>query len=203
MSKMKYINWTATIFPGFYESDLYNSDTLYNINYSQDEGEPELDFCEGGFEKYCESVAKQAAELLACDLDQDQDIIRESQFVALHSPRYYNFETDKIECELDLDWPALVVWVKQNLTLFEDYLKENFTSRDGFWSFVPNNTREFFNQLDDDFEKLSQVMIEFYILNHLDQDLWREHLWEIASNTIYEYLESVATDEQQNNQEVR
>lgn len=103
MSKMKYINRTCAIFPGFYESDLYNSDTLYNINYSQDEGEPELDFCEGGFEKYCESVAKQAAELLAGDLDQDQD-------------------------------------------------------------------------------------------------LWREHLWEIASNTIYEYLEPVATDEQQNNQ---
>ena len=29
--KIKYINWSTAIFPGFYESELYNSDTLYNI----------------------------------------------------------------------------------------------------------------------------------------------------------------------------
>lgn len=199
--KIKYINWTTAIFPGFYESELYNSDTIYNLNGACDEGKPGLDFCEGGYEDYCESVAKQAAELLACDLDQDQDIITESKFVKLHSPKYYNFETDKIECELDLDWPALVAWVKNNRTLFDDYLKNNFTSYDGFISFVPNNASEFFIELDDDFDRLSQVMIEFYILNHLDQDLWREHLWEIASNTIYQFIEPVATDEQQENQE--
>lgn len=203
MSKMKYINWTCAIFPGFYESDLYNSDTLYNINYSQDEGDPELDFYEGGFDEYCQSVAKQAAELLACDLDQDQEIIKESRFVALHSPRFYNYETDKIECELDLDWPALLAWIKKNLDSFDEYLKNNFTSRDGFWSFVPNNAKEFFNDLDNDFDRLSQVIIEYYILEHLDLDLWREHLWEIASNTIYQYLEPVTTDDQQENKEVK
>lgn len=148
-------------------------------------------------------MAKEAAELLACDLDQDQEIIKESRFVALHSPRFYNYETDKIECELDLDWPALLAWTKQNLDSFDEYLKNNFTSRDGFWSFVPNNAKEFFNDLDNDFDRLSQVIIEYYILEHLDLDLWREHLWEIASNTIYQYLEPVATDDQQENKEVK
>ena len=29
--KIEYINWSTDIFQGFYESGLYNSDTLYNL----------------------------------------------------------------------------------------------------------------------------------------------------------------------------
>lgn len=190
MKKIKYINWTPSIFPGFYESELYNSDMLYNFTANDELPDGEYwDFVDGGFEKYCQDLAKQTAEQLVYDLDQDEQIIKESEFVALHSPKYYNFETDKIECNLEIDWPALIKWIKSHRDDFDRYLHDNFTSYDGFVSFVPNNVSEFFINLDDDFEKLSQVMIEYYILEHLDLDLWRDHLFEMATNTIWNYIE--------------
>lgn len=32
MSKIEYQNWSTEIFQGFYESELYNSDTEYSFN---------------------------------------------------------------------------------------------------------------------------------------------------------------------------
>ena len=196
---MTYTNWSTAVFPGFYESDLYNSDTIYNINDSLDEGEPAMDFTENGYTEYCDSVARQAAESLADALDQDEKIIKASRFKKLWSPRFYNFDTDRIECELDIDWDALVEWVKDESYAFSAYLKNNFTSYDGFVSFVPNNTNDFWDKLDTDFDRLSDVLIEFYILQHLDQDWWRESLYEIATNTIWQYLEPVKDDDENNN----
>lgn len=197
--KIKYINWSTEIFQGFYESELYNSDTIYFINENKDDDEPEYDFEDGGYEKYCDDVAKQITEQIFYDLNQnDDEIIKSMTFVKLHSPKYYNFETDKIEAEVDVDWDALINWVKKNSALFDTYLHNEFTSCSGFISFVPNNTHDFFLKLDDDFERLSQVLIEFYILEHIDQGIYREHCYEIATNTIWQYLAPVKTEENNN-----
>lgn len=193
--KINYINWSTDIFDGFYESKLYNADTIYNINESRDDDEPEYDFEDGGFEKYCDDVSRQCVDALFDNLDQSQNqIIKSMKFVKLHSPKYYNFETDKIECELDIDWDALIDYIKSVREKFDEYLHENFTSYDGFVSFVPNNAAEFFINLDDDFERLSQVVIEFYILNRLDHDTYWDACAEIATNTIWHYIEPVKSE---------
>lgn len=199
---MTYTNWSTDVFPGFYESDLYNSDTIYNINGSIEDDEAPVDFTDTGFDEYCKDVARQVADLLADALSlyqDDQKIIKASRFKSLWSPKYYNFETDRIEFELDIDWDALVEWVKDESYLFESYLKDNFSSRSGFISFVPNNTNDFWDQLETDFDRLADVLIEFYILNHLDREWWRESLYEIATNTIWRYLEPIKNDDNTNN----
>jgi hypothetical protein len=192
---INYTNWSTEVFPGFYESELYNSDTIYNINEALDDGDPAMDFTDNGFTEYCDDVARQAAEALADALDQDDKIIVASRFKKLHSPRFYNFETDKIEMDLDVDWEALVEWVKSESYAFNEYLKSNFTSYDGFVSFVPNNTRDFWDKFDSDADRLTDVLIEFYIINHLDRDWWRDSLYEIATNTIWQYLAPVEETE--------
>lgn len=190
---MKYINWSTSVFPGFYESELYNSDTLYNFTANDDDG-CEFDFIDGGFEKYCNAVCAQVPDALLSSM-QGADAITDIKFVALHSPRFYNFETDKIECDVVCDWQKIMNFAQvTERRLFDQYLHENFTSYDGFVSFVPNNVAEFFMALGDDFERLSDVLIEFYILQHLDQDQYREELFEIAANTIWEYIEQINTE---------
>lgn len=191
--KLKYINWSMDIFPGFYESELYNSDTLYNINENDrdelDEGEY-YDFIEpDGYKNFEKSVCEQAVDALFYSMD-DAPEITGMKFIALHSPKFYNFETDKVEIEIDCDWQHILDEARiKNRNAFNEYLRENFTSYDGFVSFVPNNAGEFFAKLDEDFEKLSQVVLEFYLLNHLDRELYRERLYEIATNTIWQYIE--------------
>ena len=201
---MTYTNWSTDIFPGFYESYLYNSDTIYNINEAIEDDETPVDFTDTGFDEYCKDVACQVADLLADALSlyqDDQKIIKASRFKSLWSPKYYNFETDRIEFELDIDWDALVEWAKDESYLFESYLKDNFSSRSGFVSFVPNNTNDFWDHLETDFDRLADVLIEFYILNHLDREWWRESLYEIATNTIWRYLEPIKNDDNTNNNE--
>lgn len=203
--RLKYVNWSTAIFPGFYESELYNSDTLYNITENDcdelKEGEY-YDFQEpDGYRDFEKSVCEQVADALFYSMD-DAPEITGIRFIALHSPRFYNFETDKIELEIDCDWKHIVEYAQKTMRQdFDSYLRENFTSRDGFWSFVPNNAIEFFNDLDDDFEKLSQVLLEYFIINHLDRELYQERLYEIATNTIWQYIE-VYKDNEPVNKEV-
>lgn len=193
--KLKYINWSTAIFPGFYDSMLYNSDTLYNIGYDKDS--IEYDFVENGFEEFTKSVAEQCVDALFEYLGQGgTPLIHSMKFAALHSPRFYNFETDKLEIEIDCDWPGLVEYAK-NSKAFDEYLQENFTSCSGFISFVPNNSVEFFNNLEDDFERLSQVIIEFYILQHLDKDAYEEEIWAIARDEIFNHIAPVEQEEQE------
>ena len=91
----------------------------------------------------------------------------------------------------------LLAVCEEKITQIEDncYLYDNFTSYDGFTSFVPNNVTEFFNELENDFERLSQVMLEFYILRNLDADAYQDACSEIAIETIWQYIAPVKTEE--------
>lgn len=191
---MKYINWSNEIFAGFYESNLYNSDMIANATYGED---AEFDFVDGGYEAFERAVAERCTNELWNNITQpDGEIIRDMQFVAVHSPAYYNFTTDKIEIDVECDFMALEKYVREtHREDFNEYLQNNFTSYDGFISFVPNNVTEFFNELENDFERLSQVMLEFYILHNLDADAYQDACSEIAMETIWEYIAPVKTEE--------
>lgn len=189
---INYINWNPAIFQGFYESNLYNSDMLYNI--SEDEG-AEWDFVEGGFEEFQNAVGERCTRALWNYIKQDREIIKSMEFVKIHSPAYYNFETDKLEINVECDFMALESMARNNLDEFNTYLADNFTSYDGFTSFVPNNAREFFNELDSDFERLSNVLLEWYILRSLDADVYEEYCNEVGYSTLWEYIAPVNNEE--------
>ena len=200
---MRYINWDTKIFFGFYESILYNSDMLYDLteNDSDLQDNEYYDFFDDEqgnytYGQYEQAVTdKCAGALFGCLVQGSSDIIKDIQFVALHSPREYNFATDKIECDITLDWDKLLVYVQEHRDDFAQYLQDNFTSCSGFTSFVPNNYVEFMDNLQDDFERLSQVLIEFYILQCLDYDMYFDECADIANETIWQYVK-VVKDEQ-------
>lgn len=200
---MRYINDSSTIFAGFYESYLYNNDTLYDISNNNDElkdneyydfyDDKQGNYTYGQFEN---AVAKGCTSALLCNLVQgSNDIIKDMSFVALHSPRFYNFETDKIECDIILDWDKLLIYVQEHRDDFAEYLADNYTSRSGYVSFVPNNYCEFMDALNDDFERLSQVLIEFYILQCLDIDSYESDCMELARDELWNYIK-IIKDEQ-------
>ena len=204
--KMKYINWDTRIFAGFYDSFLYNSDMLYNLTTESENltDKEYYDFYDDEqgvytFEKYQQAVAKACCNALMDNINQlkqgNDEIIKNIEFVALHCPRFYNFETDKLEMSVLIDWDKLVEWTKDNTFEFSKYLQDNFTSYDGFLSFVPNNTNDFWDLLQDDFERLSDVLIEFYILQNLDFDSYEQDCIEIASDLIWDYVK-ITSDEQ-------
>lgn len=93
--QIKYENFSAELFQGFYDSALYNSDSLsymdaeeFNIFY---------DFIENGFEEFEQKVARQCVQLLWDNLDDDKGFIKSLEYKGLYSPKYYNFETDRLD----------------------------------------------------------------------------------------------------------
>ncbi len=66
---------------------------------------------------------------------QDLGIVKTVQFIKLHSPKYYNFTNDRIECKADVNVKSCKNYINENLKQFEKYLIDNFKSRDGFCSF--------------------------------------------------------------------
>ena len=207
--KLLYTNWSTAIFEGFYESNLFNSDTEYYLNEClQDEEHPET--YEINFIPYCESVASYAVELLKdyCILFQGNKIIKEMKYISLNSPRFYNYTTDKLNIEIDFNINKLKRFIKNNKTDFNLYLKDNFTSYDGFISFIENNYNDFMNKLySDSTEKVRSlnVMLEYYILTCIYESNWQDikesdwnnteyhnKLYEAATESQYEYAIQVA-----------
>ena len=187
MSKIEYQNWSTEIFQGFHESELYNSNTEYDFN-ANDEQVFELQDWKG----FTQAVAKAHAGLLFDNLEQKEQIITAIEYKGLYSPKYYNFETDKLELVIDCDIEALKTdCFKDNCGDFDLYLYENFTSYDGFISFIPNNLKEFYVKYKDDTERLQNVMIEFYLLRNLDLETYRYATVEYAQDCLYDYMKPV------------
>lgn len=67
----------------------------------------------------------------------------EFKFNRLDSPREYNFTNDEIIVDATFPKP-IQIWRKivEHKAAIEKYIKERFTSRDGFISFVSNDINE-------------------------------------------------------------
>lgn len=193
--KYTYTTWSSKIFEGFYESNLFNSDTEYNLSEGLESPHEIKDFA--GF---CKSVSEKVVSLL--DPMDDSSPVQNLKLDYISSPQYYNYSSDKLVIQLDLDLVKLKVYcLKLNSESFGKYLKDNFTSRDGFISFVPNNIKDFVLELEYtpepsteytlESKKLIDVMIEFYLISETDMDSYHQELYEYAWEKAYEYAEPV------------
>ena len=154
------VNIELPFFPGFYESDLENSDTSYwaikeELEYYQNEycsdygpgdvsdkdfysqlTEDDLDFNYKDYEKdvregWVESFRRRVPDFVLSVGD-----------VEMTSPKYYNFETDRLwaDVELSEDWQDKVrAFMDENKDWLRNRIEGDWTSRDGFMSFMSNN----------------------------------------------------------------
>ena len=192
----RYCNDNLGIFEGFYESGLYNSDTEYDFNYNREEGEPEYELLD--FASFKQAVGQAAKDLLCPMLERD-GFIKNVTFAGISSPTYYNFTTDRLLIDMDADFDALKAWVletEERKEGFGEYLKQNYTSRDGFMSFVENTVEGFF---EDSYGSYQDVLIDYYLLvaildtEHVTDENWTESsyrydLVEAADGLLWEFM---------------
>lgn len=157
-------NWSTYIFPGFYETmisgstwlddwvqsdrqsiedndDLSEEDRKWYIA-SWDEFEEKIENKHPRFwTTYDNMVAKKWCELLWDNIQRWNlsHIITSMEYDHLWSPAYYNFATDRLNLRLTANWDNLEEYIQYNLEDFEQYLLDNWTSYDGFLSYVPND----------------------------------------------------------------
>ena len=192
--KIRYINWSTFIFEGFYESNLFNSDSEYYLSEMLESPYEIKDF-----DKFQNTVGKRIADEVYYDYFCKEDsVVTDLDFVGIDSPRFYNYSTDRIILDVEVDLKKLEDFCfKDNADDFNKYLEDNFTSYDGFHSFVKNNRLGFYLDYKNDEsekERCLNVMLEYYFIKRIlseNEEDFKEHMYEIAREELYNQAEPV------------
>lgn len=145
-------------FPGFYESIFCNSDefiddedellfelqdegiTGIEVVYEyEDFGKYKIAVCRCFMEGYVEKIK----DVLPNKILENENFkfeIAEEDNLTVVSPQYYNYSTDRCYIEIETNYETLKIIKDFTLKLegAEKYIADNFTSYDGFISFLPN-----------------------------------------------------------------
>lgn len=193
----KFQNWSYKLFAGFYESILYNSNTLADISACDNLKEGfSYNFSSDNYKLYEKNVSTKAVQFLWDNLSQPDDIIKSMKFISITSPQYYNFETDKLNIKIDFNLTKLKKYCfNTEKEEFNQYLKDTYTSYDGFISFISNNIKDFKKSYKDDTDRSINVMIEFYLLKNTNLEYYEDDLMEYANEAVYEYADIYAEDD--------
>ena len=154
------VNIELPFFPGFYESSLFNSDTPYwaikeELEYMQEE-HPELTENDLDFDyRSCED------DLMHDFVDiwnyhAPKNVVVGVSNPELVSPKYYNFSNDRIFVDVELtdNWQdEMRHFIALNYDWLKERIHDDWTSYDGFHSFMSNDVDEWstylFEEMDD------------------------------------------------------
>ena len=188
MSTITLMNNSKQIFCGLYESTLYDSDTDYYLaealaNDNLDLKNAEVDY---DFNKFTKVAGEACVDSLNDEL-YAHDVIIDMDYAGMYSPRYYNYDTDRVLIDVDYNFIKLVKYCRHtNKGKFNQYLKDNYTSYDGYISFVENSVDSFFSKdwFNSHKNMAVQVMIEFYLVSEINLDAHLQNMYEVCQDWL-------------------
>ena len=131
-----------------FENDFseYNSDQFWD-NFDND--------------KYKTKIQDLAADFLTYEIDDNTGNEIKIEAGELYSPKYYNFDNDNIELTVEFDKFKLLDAIKKDVNAFDIFLKENYSSYDGFCSFTANNFDEWYIDYKDEKETAIGALLTY------------------------------------------
>ena len=115
------------------------------------------------------------------------------EFIKVDSPKYYNYSTDKLVCNIEINKDVFVHELrKHNFDNWEQFLKDNFTSYDGFISFYPNTTTEWDELINEEIENdniIIETLLKFYLEQNGEFYKIKENLFIEIFEKTFEFLE--------------
>lgn len=162
---MKTFETYLPIFNGFYytifDCDSIVNDEVYHINQEREcKGLEALDYdeFEFDFKDYKNRIAEKCTEVIERELMYLFPSVSEVKFQQLISPKYYNFSNDSINIEIQIkDINEIIAYLQDNEEEFSKYIKERYSSSDGFisshsndyvdWLFALNNGEDLKHKL--------------------------------------------------------
>ena len=198
------VNIELPFFPGFYESDLKNCDTAYwaikdELYYYQNEcdtpckelTEDDLDFNDAEYEKDVRDAWVDAFR------ENMPEIVLSIKNVEMTSPRYYNFETDRLWADIELadGWENVMrTFIKDNAEWLSTRIREDWESYDGFISFMENDLDKWPEHLFDEKDgRYISTMIGYMM--YLENKEIRDDLVISAREDVYSGSYVFLTDE--------
>jgi len=183
---MKVKTWLP-IFSGFYNT-LWDDTDEYELDEEgfTDEQKEEYfrsDLYYDNVKQYEHSVVSSFIDELSKKL-KENNFVRSIKFEQIVSPKEYNFTNDSVNVIIDINIRVCKQYLKDNEDEFTQYLKDHYTSCDGFWSNYSNDYDEWVN--DKDLFKSSHMSGE--VLNFIceNEDITEIDMYEdIRSNGAY------------------
>lgn len=194
----KKINTQAMFFPGFYESVLENSDMTYEDiqSFIDDlhDNHPKLDVDEDNdievdYKGYEKEIAAAWARGYASYMP---DFVISCEFESVVPPRNtgygpdYRFGTDKlyVDIEMEDNWlERMKAFISENQEWFKKRIADDWTSYDGFWSYMENNLEGWLNGLEDEDERYIGTTLAYMMLLE-NGEFWEDinmDAWETVS----------------------
>lgn len=191
----KFSTWLPD-FPGFYES-LYSFPdddleyTLFNDPKTiQDEIKDfilDRVFNHIDYETYEQDVCKKYFDIWSEVAKENFPFIKSITYENLVSPKEYNFSTDSINIEIELDLPSLIAEFTKNRQAAADYIHEKYTSCSGFISHYENSLDDWLKTIKEDSEHKIGAMLQYLSQNCGISEFDSESMYYAVmdSNNIY------------------
>ena len=156
-------NLVGFVYQGTYETPLGGN--ISCIPYSKRDA-----YQDDVAKMYLDDILAPAIEdMLPSDIDDDFALA----YVDTYHPRFYNFETDSIEFTFSFGDEVkdfMEKHAEENRETWDNYLREHFTSRDGFYSYVPNNYEEWHEGFVDDDSRCVSVLLGWMLTDDANYD---------------------------------
>jgi hypothetical protein len=166
------------------------TDSLDNLT-EEDENGNELDgYCDYSHDDLMKSIveayAKHETEIVQ---SLNVDFLKRVKFTDSTSPQFYNFTTDRLNFTATINKRLLMKKLDElkNDISFNDFLHERYSSRDGFWSFTPNNYKELRETIENSGDHFEQAIGA--VITYLAQDVLSDsdEYYDRIESTIHEY----------------
>ena len=184
-------NFILPLFTGFYDSIFCQYESWY---------ESELDYLtsEQGMTDETATDYLDKCDTSKCNADMSETIAHkfeeifndtfktkiEIEFTNLESPQYYNFSTDKILASITFNYGEILELILDNKQAFEKFLKDNFTSYDGFFSSYSNDFNDWNFPNLSEFDEVEMWTIFAFLCDLESLDSW----------SLYNYCDDLSED---------
>lgn len=172
-------NCILPFFPGFYGSifdigdiEYYQADSEYEwfVDVIGDENAEKVNLSPNDFKASKEQINEYMVGICESFVEAVNDYLPEwvenIKYVGLDSPRYYNYRNDEIICDITLSngWEEMVEeFIKEYKEELREDIKEQWSSLDGFLSFVNNNVDEWLEEIYAQPEKYLPILLSYNI----------------------------------------
>ena len=182
LQKNKTIESFLPVFNGFYNSIFEpTEDTVIESPYSFDDYEFD-------YKGYKDDVARECTKTISDKLIEFGIKGVKIKYQLISSPKYYNFETDSIYVKYSLTniaVKAINKYLIDNKDAFTKYIKDHYTSRDGFNSWHSNDANEWLQIKLSDKKELTHAfgaILEFIFEN---ENYTAFNLYEDIADNVY------------------
>ena len=111
----------------------------------------------------------------------------------IYSPKYYNFSNDEIDLDVTFSKSKVLNEVNKNITKFNDFLKERYSSRDGFNSFTSNNYIEWLEDYNNEVDTSIGAVLTYLFQETIEEN--RENFIQHVCDDYMDYREFVDFEE--------